>query len=141
MRRISLVVSAIAVALIGASSAHASTSTVTIGSPLTATFGGQLFSVPSGTWANTVLSEPVAAPTSPVPGTVVRWRLAGNYSGGPFELRVLRAGYGGYTGAGTSAPVTPLGSGTQTFSTNLPIQVGDLIGLDVTSGTGVSVSS
>ena len=72
MRRISLVVSAIAVALIGASSAHASTSTVTIGSPLTATFGGQLFSVPSGTWANTVLSEPGAAPTSPVSGTLVR---------------------------------------------------------------------
>ena len=139
MRKILLFASALTLFLTGASSVAAAT--VTVGSPLTATFGGQYFSGPSGTWANAVLSEPGANPTSPVTGTVVRWRMTGNYSGGPFKLRVLHpTSMGGYTGSGTSAPVIPIGNGPQSFNTNLPIKAGDLIGLDITSGTAASVS-
>jgi IPT/TIG domain/PASTA domain len=118
---------------------------VTVGSPLTATFGGSLGTSPTGTWANSNLAEPGANATSPVNGVVIAWTIAGNYSAGkPFELRVLRpAGSGKYTGSGTSSPMTPT-EGTQTFATDLPIKVGDLIGLNVNSGyigaAGVSKS-
>lgn len=107
---------------------------VTVGSPLKATFGGNLCSGPSGTWANSVLAEAGTNVTSPVSGAVVAWKMIGNYSGGPFKLRVLRsAGSGKYTGAGSSAEVSPV-SGPQAYSTDLPITVGDLIALDVHEG-------
>jgi hypothetical protein len=133
-----MAVSAAALSLIAASSAQAAT--VTVGSPLTTTFGGYYASSPSGTWVNSSLAEPGAMPASPTAGVIVRWRMTGSYSGGPFKLRVLRpTGSGSFTGAGTSAAVTPLG-GTQTFTTNLPINAGDLIGVDLTTGSHVSVA-
>jgi len=115
--------------------AGAEAAPVTVGSPLTKTFGGTLGSSPTGTWANSVLTEAGANVTSPVDGAIVAWTMAGNYSKGkPFELRVLRpAGPGVYTAVGTSAPGTPTG-GTQTFTTDLPIEAGDLIGLNVNEG-------
>jgi hypothetical protein len=85
------------------------------------------------TFANQVLPEPGANLTSPVSGTVVDWRII-DAAGGPFKLRVLHPAAGGaFTGAGTSSPGTPMGLGVQLFSTNLPIQAGDLIALDDTS--------
>jgi hypothetical protein len=119
--------------------------TVTVGSPLTVSFGGVFGSAPSGTWVNSQLAEPGSSVASPVSGTIVRWRMIGNYSGGPFRLRVLRPdGTGKFTGAGTSAPfaLAPLmqKGGLQTFSTSLPINAGDVIGLDVTSGTEIPVA-
>jgi hypothetical protein len=71
--------------------------------------------------------------------------MIGNYSGGPFRLRVLRPdGTGEFAGAGTSAPFNPAPlmqkGGLQTFDTSLPIEQGDLIGLDVTTGTQVPVA-
>jgi hypothetical protein len=142
MRKISLVTSGALAALLLIGAAGAQAATVTVGSPLTATFGGVLSSAPSGTWANVALSEPGANPVSPVSGTISHWRMTGAYSGGPFRLRVLRpTSMGGYTGAGTSTPVTPIGNGPQTFTiASLPIQAGDLIGVNITSGTNVSVS-
>jgi hypothetical protein len=108
---------------------------VTVGSPLTAEFGGTLGSVPTGTWANLIVNQPGANATSPVSGVIVNWRMTGNYSAGkPFELRVLEpAGSGQYTGAGTSGQVIPTG-GPQTFAANLPIKAGDLIGINVNDG-------
>jgi hypothetical protein len=127
-------VSVLAGALVFVASATAQGETVTVGSPLLASFGGALGSFPTGTWANTTLAEPGANVVSPVSGVIVRWRMTGSYSGGPFKLRVLRpAGGGQYTGAGTSGAVSPKG-GTQTFTANLPIKAGDLIGLDVNEG-------
>jgi hypothetical protein len=118
--------------LLPAGSAQAAV--VTVGSPLKTTFGGDLCSGPSGTLANSALSEAGANVTSPVSGAVVGWKMNGNYSGGPFRLRVLKpAGSGQYTGAGSSATVSPI-SGPQAYTTDLPIAAGDLIGLDVHEG-------
>ncbi len=114
---------------------------MTVGSPLITTFPGQFESQPSGTWVNSSLSEPGANVASPVSGTIVRWRLAGNHNDGPFKLRVLRPGPGGvFTGTGTSATVASL-PGTQTFSTSLAVQPGDVIGLDGITGSQIGVAS
>jgi hypothetical protein len=70
-----------------------------------------------------------------VSGAIVRWRIQGA-KGGPFYLRVLHPnGSGAYTAIGTSLPATPAGAGLQTFTTNMPIHTGDLIGIDPTAGT------
>jgi hypothetical protein len=86
------------------------------------------------TFFNTALPEKGANLTSPATGAIVRWRMQ-NAEGGPFTLRVLRPnGTGGYMAAGTSNPVTPAaGGGLQTFTANLPVKSGDLIGLDPTN--------
>jgi hypothetical protein len=114
-------------ALLAAGSAQASTVTV-----------GSVFppgSVPTEfaqvqTFFNTALPEKGANLASPVNGTIVRWRVK-DAEGGPFRLRVLRPnGSGGYMAAGTSNPVSPTGTGLQTFTANLPIHAGDLIGVD-----------
>ncbi len=79
---------------------------------------------------NTALPEKGANLVSPVNGAIVRWRVQGA-KGGPFSLRVLHPnGTGAYTAAGTSGPVTPSDTGLQTFTTNLPIHSGDLIGIN-----------
>lgn len=68
--------------------------------------------------------------TSPINGTIIRWRVNG-FSGGPWKLRVLTPlGGVGYLGSGSSAPVIPAGLGTETFATNLPIKTGQTIGVD-----------
>jgi hypothetical protein len=107
-----------------------------LGSPLTASFS--FFFTGPTTEANATLAEPGANVTSPVTGTIVRWRLVVESTGTPFALRVLRPAVGGETGVGTSSQVTPTSTGAQTFATNLPIKAGDLISLDlVTSSSRV----
>ncbi len=131
-----LLAGAAACALWAAPSADAAT--VTVGSPMTMPANGTAVCGAACTWANTALGESGANVTSPISGTIVRWRLAGGSTGGPFELRVIRpAGGGLYTGFGTSSPAQPVGSGDQNFTTNLPIQAGDLIGINEPSGSGV----
>jgi hypothetical protein len=112
----------------------AQASTITVGSVLppgsTATEFGQV-----QTLFNTALPEKGANLASPVSGTIVRWRMQ-DASGGPFFLRVLRPnGSGAYTAVGTSNPATPSGTGLQTFTANLPVHAGDLIGVDPSSAT------
>jgi PASTA domain/IPT/TIG domain len=115
--------------------ATAQASTITVGSVLppgsTATEFKQV-----ETFFNTALPEKGANLTSPATGAIVRWRMQ-DAEGGPFALRVLRPnGSGGYMAAGTSNPVTPSpGGGLQTFTANLSIQAGDLIGVDPTNAT------
>ncbi len=88
-----------------------------------------------GTQFNTALPESGANLASPVSGAIVRWRVQGA-KGGPFFLRVLRpTGTGAYTAVGTSGPATPSGTGLQTFTANLPVRAGDLIGIDPTNPT------
>lgn len=129
---VAIAVVASAWALIGAVAAQAQT--ISIGSVLPTTFK----SVPFGqteTQFNTTLPEKGASLASPVDGAVVRWRIQGA-KGGPFFLRVLRpTGHGAYTAVGTSAPATPTGPGLQTFTTNIPIQSGDLIAVDSSNPT------
>ncbi len=117
-------------ALLVATAAQAST--IAVGSVLppgsTPTAFGQV-----ETFFNTALPEKGANLTSPVSGAIVRWRVQ-DAEGGPFYLRVLRPnGSGGYMAAGTSNPATPSGGGLQTFTANLPVKAGDLIGVDPTS--------
>ena len=107
---------------------------MTVGSPLTASFGTLNPGTPT-TVANFVLVEPGANVTSPVSGTIVRWRIT-QATGGPFRLRVLSpVGGTTYTGAGTSEPRIPSSTATQTFTTNLPISAGQSIGLDLTNAS------
>ncbi len=110
----------------------AQAATITVGSVLppgsVATEFGQV-----QTQFNTALPEKGANLVSPVTGTIVRWRVQ-NAEGGPFYLRVLRPnGSGAYTAVGASNPATPSGLGVQTFTANLPIRAGDLIGVDPTN--------
>jgi IPT/TIG domain-containing protein/PASTA domain-containing protein len=84
---------------------------------------------------NTALPQTGASLASPVDGAIVRWRIQGA-SGGPFYLRVLHPnGKGAYEASGTSLPATPISEGLQTFSTNLKIKAGDVIGIDPTNAT------
>src|SRR5512147_2328219 len=127
-------------AFLAAPTAQAS---VTVGSPLTGPFFSTVTcgNAAGCTWANTALAEPGANVTSPLSGAVVRWRIAGNY-GGTFKLRILRpAGGGQYTGAGTTSPQTVTGTTTQTFTANLPVQAGDLIGINYGNGHHLSDAS
>ncbi len=119
-------------ALLGASFAGAST--VTVGSVLPLGFTSTQFGN-VGTQFNTALPESGANLASPVSGAIVRWRIQGA-KGGPFFLRVLRpTGTGAYTAVGTSGPATPTGTGLQTFTANLPVRAGDLIGIDPSNPT------
>jgi hypothetical protein len=123
---------ALVLALVGAGGARAST--ITVGSVLppspTPTQFGQV-----QTFFNTALPEKGANLVSPVSGAIVRWRVQGA-KGGPFYLRVLHQnGSGTYSASGTSGPATPSGTGLQTFTANLPVRAGDLIGIDPTSAS------
>ncbi len=112
----------------------AQASTVSVGSVLPSPF----VSTPFGqvqTQFNTVLPEKGANLVSPTNGAIVRWRMQGA-KGGPFFLRVLHpSGTGAYAASGTSGPATPSGTGLQTFTTNMLIRAGDLIGVDPSNGT------
>jgi hypothetical protein len=56
--------------------------------------------------------------------------------GGPFYLRVLHpTGTGAYAASGTSGGVSPSGTGLQTYTANLPVHSGDLIGIDSSNGS------
>lgn len=122
----------VAVALSGAGSAQAST--VTVGSVFppgsTPTPFGQV-----QTFFNAALPEKGVNLVSPTNGAIVRWRVK-DAEGGPFRLRVLRPnGSGAYTAVGTSNPAMPSGPGLQTFTANLSIRAGDLIGVDPSNDT------
>jgi hypothetical protein len=129
---VAIALMASACALLGATAAQAST--ITVGSVLPPGFTSKPFEEVQ-TRLNTALPEKGANLVSPVSGAIVRWRVQGA-KGGPFFLRVLHPnGTGAYTASGTSAAVTPTGPGLQTFTANLPVKTGDLIGIDPTNPT------
>jgi hypothetical protein len=139
-KRLSLgaMVAASAIALFATTGAQATT--VTVGSVLPPGAAPKPFEAVQ-TFFNTALPEKGANLVSPVSGAVVRWRIQ-EAKGGPFYLRVLRPnGSGGYTAVGTSGPATPTGTGLQTFTANIPIRAGDLVGVDPTNaGDEIGVS-
>jgi hypothetical protein len=111
----------------------AGASTITIGSVLPAGFTPAPFGQVQTTF-NTTLPEKGANLTSPVDGAIVRWRVLGA-KGGPFSLRVLHpTGSGAYQATQSSNPATPTSTELQTFSTNVPVSSGDLIGIDPSHG-------
>jgi hypothetical protein len=74
----------------------------------------------------------VSAPALQVPfnGTVTSFAVNAGSAGGSVKLRVLRPAAGGkYTGVGTSVPET-LNVGMNTFTVSIPVEAGDVIGLD-----------
>jgi hypothetical protein len=114
--------------------AAAQASTISIGSVLPSKFTSTEFGQVQ-TQFNTALPEKGANLVSPVDGAIVRWRVQGAV-GGPFYLRVLHPnGSGAYKATGTSGAAIPTNDELQTFTTNLTVKAGDLIGIDPTSGT------
>jgi hypothetical protein len=132
-RRLAIAVACVASAL-ALTAASAQAAVIRIGSVMPEKFTPTEFTRVQ-TFFNTGLPEPGASIASPVDGAIVRWQVQGA-SGGPFYLRVLHPnGKGAFEAAGTSLPATPLNEGLQTFSTNLKVKAGDLIGIDPTSPT------
>jgi hypothetical protein len=116
------------------SPASAQAASVTVGSPLTASFSAGNC-LQNCTFVNLSLPEPGAMVTSPVNGTIVRWRIIGGAPMPGYAIRVVHpAGGSSYSGAGTSTLETPTGAGLQTYTTILPIHAGDLVGLNVPAG-------
>jgi hypothetical protein len=135
VRRLALAVAAVALLAAGGAGT-AKAATVTVGSPLTETPLGHFAG--SATEVNVALAEPGARVASPVNGTIVSYRVDVAILG-EFAIRTIRpAGGGAYTGIASSTRVTPSSFGLQSFSANVPIQAGDLVGLDLGEDAGVA---
>lgn len=133
VRRLAMVI-AVAAAAWASFAGSAQASVIGIGSVLPQKFEATEFKRVQ-TFFNTALPESGAVLTSPQNGAIVHWRIQGA-SGGPFYLRVLHPnGKGGYEASGTSQGATPTNEGLQTFTTNLKVRAGDLIGIDPTNAT------
>lgn len=123
---------ALAVALaFAATAATVEAAPVVVGSPLT----GHYKKTPVHaflTATNTSFEEIGALATSPVNGAVIRWNVLAP-TGGPFALRVLRPSTDNHwVASATSAPQTFANAGgKQTIATDLPIQAGDRVGIDI----------
>ncbi|HEX4307280.1 MAG TPA: IPT/TIG domain-containing protein [Solirubrobacterales bacterium] len=119
-------------ALVAAVAAGATT--VTVGSVLPPTFKSTPFEGVR-TLFNSTLPEGGANLGSPVNGAIVRWKMQGAV-GGPFTLRVLHPnGSGAFTPVASSESVRPLGTGIETFTTQLSIHAGDTIAVDSSNAT------
>ncbi|HVQ57315.1 MAG TPA: IPT/TIG domain-containing protein [Solirubrobacterales bacterium] len=123
--------SLVAMAIVSAAlAASAGAKTITVGSPLKQPFSPSACSNPC-TVIPTGFEDGSALVTSPVSGVVVRWRIL-QASSSQYRLRVVgRPAFPTFFGAGASAPVTPSGFGLETFPTQIPIQAGQYIGIDL----------
>lgn len=141
--RIAILAMALTTAWALVAAVTAGATTVTVGSVLPPTFASTPFEGVRSEF-NTTLPETGANLASPVNGAIVRWKVQGAI-GGPFTLRVLHPnGSGAYTASGSSQPAKPIGTGIETFATQLPIRAGDLIGIDSSNPTdeiGVATTS
>jgi hypothetical protein len=110
---------------------------VTIGSNLGREPDSSANYSPRPTFSNVALARSLQAPgglSSPLNGTVVRWRIRVGDSTRPTNLRIIRPlGGGFFTAAGTSASVTPPINATSSYATDLLIRIGDYIGIDCCS--------
>ena len=80
------------------------------------------------------LTEGNVAQTAPSSGVVTRWRVVGG--SGPMKLRVLRPqSDGSFLFVSSSAVESPSNTGLVTFNTQLPVQAGDYIGIELESAT------
>jgi hypothetical protein len=129
--RKSLSVVVLSLVLCVASASSAEGANIIVGSPLTGTFTASTFGS-SITAFNSNL--PVGNVTSPVDGVIVGWHLLDG-SGGPYYLRVLDPVGGEYTAVGKSAPEIPVSTGTERFTTALPIEAGETIAIEGTATT------
>jgi hypothetical protein len=113
---------------------------VTIGSNLNVapTLGYVCVANPCTFGMNTLAPENTApgGVSSPVNGTVTVWRIrAGGTPSAPVAFRVLRPIGGNlFTGVGTSTSVPPAANATTASPTQLPISIGDQIGINCCNG-------
>jgi hypothetical protein len=76
---------------------------------------------------------------SPVNGMVTTWRIRTGITPGPAALRLVRPLAGGlYTSAGATPQMTPTADSISTYPAQLPIQRGDLIGVDCCGAGGAT---
>jgi hypothetical protein len=125
--------SLLAALLLGVSVSPAA-AVVTIGSNLGREPDSSASYNPRPTLSNTSLASDLQAPgglSSSVNGTVVRWRIrVGDFTQAT-NLRIIRPlGGGFFTAAGTSPTVIPPIHATTTYNVQLPIRIGDYIGID-----------
>ena len=117
--------------------------TVTIGSNLGREPAFAESCAPSCTLVPDTLPSDSVAPggiTSPVNGTVVAWHIRVGLNSNPTTFRVVGRRPGGFaTGVGTSATVTPPVNATTSFPANLPISIGQSIGIDCCNAGGEDV--
>jgi hypothetical protein len=139
IRRLSAI-TALAVCSLALFGGAAQANTVTVGSSLTATGFSPVPFGPPATVTNFVLPAPATA-TSPVDGTVIRWRFIG--SGGPLTPRVLRSA-GGFSltgaGNGTAQSATAPNVISGPFSVSIAIKKGEYFGVDGASGASLSTA-
>ncbi len=125
---------ALLAALLLGGSVSPARATVTIGSNLARVPDSAANYSPRPTFSNSALAPGLRAPggvSSPVNGTVVRWRIRVGASTRLTNFRIIRPLGGGlYTGAGTSPLVLPPINATTTYNAQLPIRIGDYIGID-----------
>jgi hypothetical protein len=121
-------------ALILAASVSPAGAVVTIGSNLERVPNSAANYSPRPTFSNVSLASDRQAPgglSSPANGTVVQWRIRVGDSTRVTNFRIIRPLGGGlFTGAGTSPSVTPPTHATTSYAVQLPIRIGDYIGLD-----------
>ena len=125
MRRLTLLllVSSIALASVTAS---AQAAIVTVGSPMTGNYTSGTIGLSYAVFNSKVPGNTL----SPVTGAVVGWNLQGA-AGGPFTLRVIQPiNTTEYIGGGHSAPVTPISTAFQHWSTDVPITAGETVAFD-----------
>ena len=107
---------------------------VTIGSNLARVPDSAANYSPRPTFSNVSLASNRQASgglSSPVNGTVVRWGVRVGDSTRITNFRIIRPlGKGLFAGAGTSPSVTPPVHATTSYGVQLPIRIGDYIGLD-----------
>jgi hypothetical protein len=124
----------LAALLLLAASVSPARALVTIGSNLARVPNSAANYTPRPTFSNVSLASDRQAPgglSSPVNGTVVRWRIRVGDSTRISNLRIVRPlGRGLFTGAGTSPSVTPPIHATTSYVVGLPIRIGDYIGVD-----------
>ena len=125
---------AVLAALLLGGSVSQSGAAVTIGSNLGRVPNTAAKYDPRPTFSNVSLASNRRAPgglASPVNGTVVRWRIRVGDSTRVTNFRIIRPlGRGLFTGAATSSSVTPPIHATTSYGVQLPIRIGDYIGLD-----------
>ncbi len=127
--RLEVLIPCVAVVALLATATAAQAAVVTVGS--TAGAASSSSNAEPLMFINASLGTVSGNATSPIDGTIIRWRLNGFE--GPWRLRVLTPNGGSsYTGSGTAATENVADKGPHTYSTSLPVKAGQTIGIEST---------
>lgn len=137
MRARFVLVASIGVALLG-SCGSALAANIIIGNPQlnTGKYGSGCENEEGCTFFNIELPKSAGLVQSPVDGAIVNWSVKGSRPEAGYAIQVLerRDERLEFTPAGASAPVTPASTNVASFKADLPIHVGDYVGLEVPKG-------